>query len=79
MLESLKEINVTEKKKKMLVFCSSIDTAHRLTRLLQYFFLAVERQYAVEDGTGENLASSSTVRVQEFSSLLLQKDRDAML
>lgn len=72
MLESLKS-NSDPSMKKMLVFCSSIDTAHRLTRLLQYFFLAFD--YSCK-ARGENV---DPVCVQEFSSLLLQKDRDNML
>ncbi len=80
LLETLKASAEVEKfkTKKMLVFCSSVDTAHRLTRLLQYFFLAVD--FAVQghcDSDTDTLKDA--VRVQEFSSLLQQRDRDAML
>ena len=34
--------------KSMLVFCASVDTAHRLTRLLQLFLAAAARDKGEE-------------------------------
>lgn len=58
-------VEIKQRKRMVVVFTSSVDSTHRLTRLLQLFFLA--GNYGAVDS------------VAEFSSLLKQTERSAVL